>query len=164
MNDKRLIADPWLRPVSDSWRRIAAVACTAASVLAFLAAFALAINMLWRRSITSEGKPIWLGVIIVAGLGILCAFMSLRLSRRTSKNQVTLLPALLIQIFGVMGLAECLFFYFYKRSSLLYMIEVVPAALAMILIPKRIARMRRLFDTARNPSQSIDPTTRVKHV
>lgn len=55
----------------------------------------------WR--FTFDGKPLWIGAVIISMVGIASAFITLRLARRdSSSNDVTTLPVWFIQSFGVL--------------------------------------------------------------
>ena len=133
----------YLQPVSKAWRTLSLVACTFASIICLLLSLMLWTDMLRRRSIEYEGKPLWIAGVLIAVVGIAAAFIAWRLARRNAAaNGITVLPTWFIQLFGVLLLLG-LCFTAYLRGSPLFILEGVFVCLAMIFIGRRIAKRQR---------------------
>jgi hypothetical protein len=88
----------YLRPAREKVRRASVVGLVTASVVAGLASIGFCADMLTRRSIEFEGKPIWAGTLLVAILAVAAAWLARRLSNdNLSANGVTRTPRWFIQ-------------------------------------------------------------------
>src|SRR5436305_12512505 len=92
-----------LQSVGRGWRIFCAVVCAIGAILFLLVAVVLSADMLRRGTFEQDGKPLWVGVVIVGILGLVTAYLSWRLARgRPSANGVTLLPTWFISAFGLL--------------------------------------------------------------
>jgi hypothetical protein len=130
----------YLRPTSEKARRASIRGLVAVSAIAGLATIAMCAGMLSRGSLEFEGKPLWIGVIVVATLGVSAAWIAWRLSHdRISANGVTNIPAWFIQLFGVFLLVGgcTVAFTAHKPMLLIVLMLSIPMVLAMLYVPRR---------------------------
>ncbi len=63
----------YLRPVGRAGRIISVVGCTLVFLLCLLLSLLLRTDMVRRRSLEYEGKPLWIGAVMVAATGLAAA-------------------------------------------------------------------------------------------
>ncbi len=133
----------YLQPVGRAWRIASIVGCTATSLICLLLSLLLWTDMFRRHSIDYEGKPLWIGAVIVGLIGLAAGFIAWRLvCGHAAANGVTVMPTWFIQLFGVFFLVGSCFVAYYQRTGL-FMVEGVLVCLAMIFVGRRIAKRRK---------------------
>ncbi len=130
----------YLKPVTRTWKLAAILACVLASVVCLLLSLVLWTEMIQKQVFSYEGKPLWIGGVVLSVLGLASGFCGWRLAcRRASANGVTLLPTWFIQMFGMLFLIGQLVVV-YAMGPAFLSIEGILVCLAMIFIGRRIAR------------------------
>lgn len=134
----------YLQPVGRRLRVASIVCCLLASILSSVLAVILWTDMLSQNSFYYEGKPVWIGALVLTGIGVAAGFIAWRVLRsRTAANGVTVLPVWFIQLFGVIFLVG-LILVAYHRGSVVFAIEGVIVAFAMIFVGRYIAQKRNV--------------------
>jgi hypothetical protein len=130
----------YLQPVGRAWRITSIAGCTVTSVICLLLSLMLWTDMIQGQSFEYEGKPLWMGAVVVGAIGTASGFIAWRIvCRQTAAYGVTVIPTWFIQCFGVLLLSGlCLIAY--KRGSMLFIFEGVFVCLAMIFIGRHIAK------------------------
>jgi hypothetical protein len=136
----------YLRNMGQGLRRISAVGLMLMVIPFILWFILLAVDGVrhwssYRDDIDIQG----LGILLLIGLFTVCAcYLALRLWRGTlSPNDVTIIPARFIQIFGVFFLAAVAFNVYRGNIRATSIIEGVSVAAAMIFVNRHIARRKR---------------------
>jgi integral membrane sensor domain MASE1 len=133
----------YLQPVEKGWRIASIIGCTLAAIICLLLSVLLWADMIRRHSFEYDGKPLWLGAVVIGVIGAAAAFIAWRLRRRhPAANGATVLPAWFIQLFGVLFLVGQ-GFAAYHRGGTVFMAEGIVVALAMIFIGWRIEKGQR---------------------
>ena len=133
----------YLQPAGRLWR----FSCIAASVLA--AAMSLSASaFMWYHMFEEgtfqfDGKPLWIGVLILTVVGLAAAFVAIRLTRGSiASNGVTSMPVWFIQSFGgllLVGVGAVA----YDRGDWVFAIRGWLLCVAMIFVSWNIAKRRR---------------------
>jgi hypothetical protein len=133
----------YLQPVARGWRVASIIGCTLSAIICLLLSVWMWTDMIQRQSFEYDGKPLWMGAILIGVIGAAAAFIAWRLlPRHTAANGVTVLPTWFIQLFGVLFLVgQC--FAAYHKGNTVFMAEGIFVAVAMILVGWRIKRGQR---------------------
>ena len=133
----------YLQPVGKAGRVISIIGCTFTSLVCLIVSLLLWTDMIRRQSFEYEGKPLWIGGLVIGFIGLAAAFIAWRLVRRdAAANGITVMPVWFIQLFGILFLVGLCFASFY-RGTTVFMVQGVIISLAMIFIGRQIARKRR---------------------
>lgn len=134
----------YLQNIGQPLRYICVVICLFAALLALSTALLVGNEMIRRGSFYYEGKPLWVGAVVVTALGFASGYIALRLLfGQISTNGSTLLSNWFIQIFGIAFLCGiCLAALHGNHPELL--IEGPSIAIAMIFIGRHATKKRRI--------------------
>jgi hypothetical protein len=133
----------YLQPAGKLARIICFIASVISAALCAFASVVLWTGMIRERSFTFNGKPLWIGALIIAAVGAAAAFIAVRLVRgEIAPNGVTTMPVWFIQVFGIFLLIGVAFVAYDKRSAL-YAIEGFFVCVAMILVGRNAARRNK---------------------
>jgi predicted neutral ceramidase superfamily lipid hydrolase len=124
----------------DAWRERSSLVCAAASVFAFLMTAVLVIGTVARRSLEYEGKPIWIGVLIIATVGFYLAYVAKRISqnRQLLPSAITNLPPWIIYLATTLAPALIWFLGYRTLSLSLFAVSLVQ----LLLIALKVRRLR----------------------
>lgn len=140
----------YLQPVRDGLRRVAAAACLLAALVAATITGFVAADMMEKRRLDQDGKPLWAGVLVCGLIAAACGWFAVRLGRGRSANGVTILPVWAIEVFGVLFLAGVV--WVGVDQGLAWGGPAVSVPLAMILV-RRAVRQRAPFVESAGPGQ-----------
>ena len=129
----------YLQPVGPWGRRLDLLACLATTFVGAAVTAFVSGTLIRERVVLHQGKPVWLGVGVVALLTAAAGWLSIRLWSGGRADGVTLMPTWFIEVFGALLLASAVGLLFTEQWRLVSL-EGVGAALAMLLIRRQVRK------------------------
>jgi hypothetical protein len=124
-------------------KRFALLACLAATFVGATVTVWVGAALIGQRVAQHQGKPLWLGVCIVALLTVAAGWLSIRLWSGACANGITLMPLWFIETFGALFLIGIMSLLFTEQAYLVPL-EAGSIALAMLLVRRQVRqRLRR---------------------
>lgn len=135
----------YLQPVGNSTRRLAALICLPAALLATAVTALVVVGMIQDGRVDHNGKPLWVGAVVGGLIALTCWWLSVRLWIGRPANQVTVLPLWFIELSGVVLLAGSVWLWLEHRG-VLGASTCLGGASAMLLVRRAVRRRSHLAE------------------
>jgi len=144
----------YLQSAGRLWRFSCIAASLLAAAMSLSASAFMWYHMFKEGAFQFDGKPLWIGVLILTVVGLAAGFIALRLIRAsTASNGVTTMPTWFIQSFGALLLVG-VGAVAYDRGDWVFAIRGWSLCAAMIFVSWNIAKRLR----KKEPNQTPEPT------
>jgi hypothetical protein len=150
----------YLQPLGDGTRRLTAVICLPAAIIATAVTALVVDGMIREGRFDHNGKPIWIAAVVCGAIALACWWLSARLLIGRSPNGVTVLPLWFIELTGLVLLTAFVWLWV-VHDQVWGAPGCIGVISAMLLVRRAVRRRSRLKEEEANlPAEPGDPVAR----